>query len=89
MCSFLQLGIIAGVYYTLATFAFMQHRTALGMWTAVGLVFSIFGADKGIYGDLGSRVDSAAEAFGAGYLILAFVNVRSLFSAFTSSGLVC
>lgn len=67
--------MIAAVFYTLATHAFLVHRTALALWTAVALVFAVFGVDKGIYGDLGGNTASAAEALGAGYLLLAFVNV--------------
>lgn len=74
--SFLQLFLYAAVFWTLAVSAFSTHRIALAIWTAIALVYSVSGTNSGIYGGFGD--DSAAEAMGAGYLLLSFVNVSEV-----------
>ena len=71
---FLQLFLNAAVIFTLATGILGVHRFQLGIWTAIALVFSVIGTDRGIYGIAGAM--TASKAMGAGYLLLSFVNVR-------------
>lgn len=71
---FLQIFLIAGVIYCIATSKLAMHRFQLGIWSAVALVFSVNGTNAGIYGTL--IRESASRAMGAGYLLLCFVNVR-------------
>ena len=72
---FLQLFLIAAVIFTMATSILGVHRFQLGIWTAIALVFSVMGVDRGIYGIAGAM--TASKAMGAGYLLLSFVNVRA------------
>lgn len=59
----------------MATSILGVHRFQLGIWTAIALVFSVMGVDRGIYGIAGAM--TASKAMGAGYLLLSFVNVRA------------
>jgi SHO1 osmosensor len=70
---FLQLALLVATFYTLATGTLAIHRPTLAVFTAVALVFSVFGVNAGIYGTL---VDaSASKALGVGWLFLSFINV--------------
>ncbi|CEH12777.1 SHO1 [Ceraceosorus bombacis] len=67
---FVELFLLIGVILTIATDTIAISRLQISAWTAVGLVFSVIGIDKGIYSDVGSL-----EAMAAGYFILTVVNV--------------
>jgi SHO1 osmosensor len=72
---FLQLFLIAFVFWTLATSAIVENRVLVGVLSAVALVFTVIETDAWIYGSLIS--DSASRGIGAGNLLLCFVNVRA------------
>jgi SHO1 osmosensor len=67
---FLQLFLVIGVLYTLATDAVGMNRYQIATFGAVALVFAVFGADNGLFSGNGAQL-----AMGAGWLILAFVDV--------------
>lgn len=67
---FLELFLILGVMHTLATNSIPTHRLQISVFGAVAIVFSVNGANAGLYASL-----AAAQAMGAGWLILAFVNI--------------
>ncbi|CAE6529666.1 unnamed protein product [Rhizoctonia solani] len=67
---FLELFLILGVMHTLATDTIGLHRLQISVFGAVAIVFSVNGANAGIY----SRA-AAPQAMGAGWLILSFVNI--------------
>ncbi|GAB1526050.1 Transmembrane osmosensor [Rhizoctonia solani] len=67
---FLELFLILGVLHTLATDTIAMHRLQISVFGAVAIVFSVEGANRGIYSDF-----SSLQAMGAGWLILSFVNI--------------
>ena len=67
---FLELFLILGVFYTLASDSIAMHRFQIAVFGAVALVFSVSGTDFGIYSRTGSE-----NAMSAGWLILSIVNV--------------
>ncbi|KAG8712183.1 Transmembrane osmosensor [Ceratobasidium sp. 423] len=67
---FLELFLILGVMHTLATDTISLHRLQISVFGAVAIVFSVNGANAGIY-----SAASAPQAMGAGWLILSFVNI--------------
>lgn len=67
---FLHLFIIIGFGATVVTDAIAATRIQLATFTAVALVFAVFGIDSGIYSNLGSL-----NAVAAGYFILTIVDV--------------
>jgi len=67
---FLQLFLIIGVVYTLASDSVAMHRLQLSTFGSVALVFSVFGVNQGIF----TRVASLA-AMSTGWLLLAMVNI--------------
>jgi SHO1 osmosensor len=67
---FLQLFLTIGVVYTLASDSIAMHRFQIATFGSVAIVFAVQGANQGIYSPLG-----AIAAYGAGYLILAIVDI--------------
>ncbi|TEB38724.1 hypothetical protein FA13DRAFT_395427 [Coprinellus micaceus] len=67
---FLQLGLILGVLYTLASDSIAMHRFQISVFGAIAIVFAVGGVDAGIYAPFG-----ALNAMSAGWLILAIVDV--------------
>ncbi|KAH7338938.1 hypothetical protein B0J17DRAFT_659205 [Rhizoctonia solani] len=67
---FLELFLILGVMHTLATDTIGMHRLQISVFGAVAIVFSVNGANAGLY-----SLFSAPQAMGAGWLILSFVNI--------------
>jgi SHO1 osmosensor len=68
---FLQLAVILGVFHTLASDSIALHRFQLSVFGAVALVFSVDGANSGIF----ATGVASAQAMGAGFLILSIVNI--------------
>ncbi|ESK92145.1 osmosensor protein [Moniliophthora roreri MCA 2997] len=67
---FLQLFLILGVLYTLASDSIAMHRLQISVFGAVAIVFSVQGVNQGIFSGVGSL-----EAMSVGWLILAMVNI--------------
>ncbi|KAF5323488.1 hypothetical protein D9611_005525 [Ephemerocybe angulata] len=67
---FLQLAVILGVLYTLASDSIAMNRFQIAVFGAVALVFAVNGVDQGIYSPIG-----ALNAMSAGWLILAIIDV--------------
>ncbi|KAF9270751.1 hypothetical protein L218DRAFT_1013796 [Marasmius fiardii PR-910] len=67
---FLQLFLILGVLYTLATDSIAMHRLQISVFGAVALVFAVQGVQAGIYTGIGAR-----EAMSVGWLILSMVDI--------------
>ncbi|KAF9532080.1 hypothetical protein CPB83DRAFT_848305 [Crepidotus variabilis] len=67
---FLQLFLILGVLYTLASDSISMHRFQISVFGAIAIVFAVDGTNAGIYAPMG-----AVTALGAGWLILAIVDV--------------
>ncbi|PPQ79865.1 hypothetical protein CVT25_002921 [Psilocybe cyanescens] len=67
---FLQLFLILGVLYTLATDTISMHRFQISVFGAIAIVFAVDGVTDGIFAP-----NSALNAMGAGWLILAFVDI--------------
>lgn len=65
---FLHLAVILGVLYTLATDNIALNRLQISVFSAISIVYAVQGANDGLYSPL-----AAAQAMGAGYLLLAFV----------------
>ncbi|KAJ3575246.1 hypothetical protein NP233_g1230 [Leucocoprinus birnbaumii] len=65
---FLELFLILGVLYTLATDAVSMHRFQISVFGAVAIVFSVNGVEFNAPG-------AATKAMSAGWLILAMVNI--------------
>lgn len=66
---FLQLFLILGVVYTLASDSIAMNRLQISAFGAVALVFAVGGAN-GIFSET-----SSVNAYGAGWLILAMVDI--------------
>ncbi|KAK0233537.1 hypothetical protein IW262DRAFT_1258432 [Armillaria fumosa] len=67
---FLQLFLIVGVLYTLASDSLAMHRFQISVFGAVAIVYAVEGVQKGIFSGAGSL-----NAMGAGWLILAIVDI--------------
>ncbi|KIY73508.1 hypothetical protein CYLTODRAFT_434174 [Cylindrobasidium torrendii FP15055 ss-10] len=67
---FLELGLILGVLYTLASDSIAMHRFPISVFGAVAIVYAVEGVQKGIYAN-----DGALNTMAAGWLILAIVNI--------------
>ncbi|KAF9486334.1 high osmolarity signaling protein SHO1 [Pholiota conissans] len=67
---FLQLFLILGVLYTLATDSVAMNRWQISVFGAVAIVFAVDGVTIGIFSSF-----SAANAMGAGWLILSIVDI--------------
>ncbi|TFK26697.1 hypothetical protein FA15DRAFT_667176 [Coprinopsis marcescibilis] len=67
---FLELFLILGVLYTLATDSVDLNRLTISVFGAIAIVYSIEGVNFGIYSP-----PSAANAVAAGWFILAIVNI--------------
>jgi len=66
---FLELAVILGVGYTLASDSLGRHRFQVSIFTAVALVFSV-GGTNGLY-----AAAMSVQAYGAGWLLLTIVNI--------------
>ncbi|KAK7058575.1 Transmembrane osmosensor [Paramarasmius palmivorus] len=67
---FLQLFLILGVLYTLASDSISMHRFQISVFGAVAIVFSVQGVQAGIFSGAG-----ALQAMAVGWLILSMVNI--------------
>jgi len=67
---FLQLFVILGVLYTIASDTGPQHRLQISVFGAVAMVFAVIGVDRNIYSP-----ERAQKIMAAGWLILAMVDV--------------
>lgn len=67
---FLELFLVVGVLYTLASDSIAMHRFQISTFGAVAIVFSVLGVDAGIF-----TGQAARGAMAAGWLILAVVNI--------------
>jgi len=68
---FLQLFLIAGVLYTLASDSIAMHRLQISVFGAVAIVFAVQGTNVGLFATgIGSL-----QAMGAGWLVLAMVDI--------------
>jgi SHO1 osmosensor len=62
---FLQLALIGGVLYTLASDNIAMNRLQISVFGAIAIVFAVDGANAGLFSDTGSLI-----AMGVGWLIL-------------------
>jgi SHO1 osmosensor len=67
---FLQLALIIGVLYTLASDSIAMHRLQISVFGAVAIVFAVQGANEGLFANIGSL-----QAMGAGWLVLSMVDI--------------
>ncbi|KAG8933486.1 Transmembrane osmosensor [Tulasnella sp. 418] len=67
---FLELFLIIGVAYTLATDTIGMHRMQISAFTAVALVFSVQGATVGLFAKTKEQ-----NAMGAGWMLLTIPNI--------------
>lgn len=67
---FLQMFLIAGVLYTLASDSIAMHRLQIAVFGAVAIVFAVDGANNGLFASVGSL-----QAMGAGWLVLSMVDI--------------
>ncbi|KAJ7455924.1 hypothetical protein B0H11DRAFT_1965528 [Mycena galericulata] len=67
---FLQLALILGVLYTLATDSIAMHRFQISTFGAIAIVFAVTGVQSGIFTGVPSL-----DAMSAGWLILAMVDI--------------
>ena len=67
---FLQLFLIIGVLYTLASDSIAMHRFQISVFGAVAIVFAVMGVNQGIFAGVASL-----NAMAAGWLILAIVDI--------------
>jgi SHO1 osmosensor len=67
---FLQLFLVLGVLYTLASDSIAMHRFQISVFGAITIVFAVIGVDQGIFTGLPSL-----EAMAAGWLVLSIVDI--------------
>ncbi|KAG2022738.1 hypothetical protein CC2G_000465 [Coprinopsis cinerea AmutBmut pab1-1] len=67
---FLELALILGVLYTLATDSIDLNRLTISVFGGIAIVLTVQGIDEGIYSGVAAR-----NAMGAGYFILTIVNI--------------
>ena len=67
---FLQLFLILGVLYTLATDSIAMHRLQISVFGAVAIVFAVEGVTNGLFAAIPSL-----NAMGSGWLLLAIVDI--------------
>ncbi|KIY52640.1 hypothetical protein FISHEDRAFT_34889 [Fistulina hepatica ATCC 64428] len=67
---FLQLFVILGVLYTLASDSISMHRFQVSIFGSIAIVFAVVSVNESIYTGRG-----ALQAMAAGYLILAIVDI--------------
>ncbi|PWN48407.1 hypothetical protein IE53DRAFT_370644 [Violaceomyces palustris] len=67
---FLQFFLIAGLVMCILTDSIGMARLQLSTFTAVALVFAVFGINEGVYSTL-----SSYKAMAAGYFLLCFANI--------------
>ena len=67
---FLQLFLILGVLYTLATDSIAMHRLQISVFGAVAIVFAVRGVSQGLFVSIPSL-----NAMGVGWLLLAVVDI--------------
>ncbi|THV06611.1 hypothetical protein K435DRAFT_711473 [Dendrothele bispora CBS 962.96] len=67
---FLQLFLIAGVLWTLASDSIAMHRFQISVFGAVAIVFAVIGVDQGIFSG-----NAPLQAMSVGWLLLAMVDI--------------
>jgi SHO1 osmosensor len=67
---FLQLALILGVLYTLASDSIAMHRFQISVFGAVAIVFAVNGVQAGIF-----TGDGALDAMSVGWLVLSMVDI--------------
>jgi len=67
---FLQLFLIIGVIYTLASDSISMHRFQISVFGAIAIVFAVTGVNQGIFSG-----QASLDAMAAGWLILAIVDI--------------
>jgi SHO1 osmosensor len=67
---FLQLFLILGVLYTLASDSIAMNRFQISIFGSVAVVFAVIGTNAGVFSSAPSL-----EAMGAGWLVTAFVDI--------------
>jgi len=67
---FLQLFLILGVLYTLATDSIAMHRFQISIFGAIAIVFAVQGVNQGLFVPVASL-----NAMGVGWLLLAIVDI--------------
>lgn len=67
---FLQLFLILGVLYTLATDSISMHRFQISIFGAIAIVFAVEGVTLGVFSPIGAQ-----NAMGAGWFILTLVDI--------------
>jgi SHO1 osmosensor len=67
---FLQLFVILGVLYILATDSIAMHRLQISVFGAIAIVFTVDGVSTGIFAGVASL-----NAMGAGWLVLSIVDI--------------
>ncbi|KAF9469676.1 hypothetical protein BDZ94DRAFT_1180999 [Collybia nuda] len=67
---FLQLFLILGVLYTLASDSISMHRFQISVFGSIAIVFAVMGVNQGIFSN-----EASSNAMGAGWLILAMVDI--------------
>jgi SHO1 osmosensor len=67
---FLQLFLIAGVVYTLATDSVAMNRLQISVFGSIAIVFAVIGVNQGIFSGVPSL-----DAMAAGWLILSIVDI--------------
>ncbi|KAF8628271.1 hypothetical protein AX15_004039 [Amanita polypyramis BW_CC] len=68
---FLQLFLILGVLYTLASDSIAMHRFQIAVFGAIAIVFAVQGVNQGIF----SADAASLNAMSAGWLVVAFVDI--------------
>lgn len=67
---FLQLFLVLGVIYTLASDSISMHRFQISVFGSIAIVFAVIGVNQGIFTHVGSMV-----AVAVGWLLLAIVDI--------------
>lgn len=68
---FLQLFLILGVLYTLASDSIAMHRLQIAVFGAVATIYAVHGVNAGIF----APNEPSLNAMSAGWLVLAFVDI--------------
>lgn len=68
---FLQLFLIIGVLYTLASDSIAMHRFQIAVFGVAAMIYAVYGVNQGIF----APTQAALNAMSAGWLVLAFVDI--------------
>jgi len=68
---FLQLFLIIGVLYTLASDSIAMHRFQIAVFGGAAMIYAVYGVNQGIF----APMQAALNAMSAGWLVLAFVDI--------------